>query len=233
MSKPRPRNASKGTKAADLLKTSFMIRIPRNRDEWVAEGVDWLKTIVVVMVVFLPTITFVVQGYRIPSSSMENTLLIGDFLFADKITYGARIPLFEGSRVPGLRDPEPGDIVIFKKPGTGPGAGETLIKRCVAAAGQVIEVRGREVYVDGELQEEPYTKFTRRVRNPRTDNFGPYRVPDDHIFCMGDNRDNSFDSRFFGPVPMSLVIAKADILYFSFNKENFLPRLNRIGKMLH
>jgi signal peptidase I len=193
-----------------------------------AEGVDWLKTIVVVLAIFLPTITFVVQGYRIPSGSMEDTLLIGDFLFADKITYGARIPFASGKRLPGLRDPEPGDIVIFKSPKTG----DTLIKRCVAVAGQRVEMRNKVLFVDGDRAIEPYTKTTRRAPIPGIDSFGPIVVPAGSIFCLGDNRDHSQDCRFFGPVPLPLVIAKADILYFSFNVEKLLPRFNRVGKIL-
>lgn len=204
------------------------MRVPRTRDEWIAEGIDWLKTIIVVLAIFLPTVTFVVQGYRIPSGSMEDTLLIGDFLFADKITYGARVPLSSQARLPGLRDPEPGDIVIFKSPRTG----ETLIKRCVAVAGQSVEMRSKMLYVDDMLVNEPYVKHTARMPNPRLDNMSRYVVPPGHIFCLGDNRDASADSRFFGAVALQLVIAKADVLYFSFDKEKLLPRLGRIGKLL-
>jgi signal peptidase I len=202
------------------------MRIPRTRREWKAEGVEWLKTVAIVLAIFLPLVTFVVQGYRIPSGSMEDTLKIGDFLFADKITYGARIPFVDGKRMPGLREPQSGDIVIFKSPMTG----ETLIKRCVAVAGQSVEVRNKDLYVDGRRMDEPYVKHSRM--QTRGDNFGPFTVPAGRIFCMGDNRDASFDSRFFGPVPLELVIAKADILYFSFDTRKMLPRLGRIAKTL-
>jgi signal peptidase I len=110
--------------------------MPRTREEWTAEGIDWLKSITVVLAIFLPIMTFIVQGYRIPSGSMEDTLLVGDFLFADKVTYGARVPFAAPARLPGLRRPERGDIVIFKSSERG----ETLIKRCVATEGQVVEV---------------------------------------------------------------------------------------------
>jgi signal peptidase I len=202
--------------------------IPTTKDGWIAEGLDWFKTIVVVLAIFLPTITFVVQGYRIPSGSMEDTLLIGDFLFADKITYGARIPLMPGKRMPGLRDPEPGDIVIFKSPDTG----ETLIKRCVAVGGQTVEIRNKTLSVDGQVAVESYVKLSSRRPIPGIDDFGPFVIPEGYIFCLGDNRDQSRDSRFFGPVSMDLIIAKADILYFSFNRETWLPRVGRIGKLL-
>lgn len=202
--------------------------IPKNRQEWQHEGREWLKSIIVVLAVFLPVITFVVQGFRIPSSSMEDTLLIGDFLFADKITYGARVPLTHDSRVPGLRPPKPGDIVIFKSPQTG----ENLIKRCMAVAGQTLEMRRKVVYINGQPLNEPYTKHIRNNYMPQVDDFGPYTVPAGTIFCLGDNRDYSHDCRFFGPIPMRNVVAKADILYFSFNPKKMLPRIWRIGKLL-
>lgn len=208
-------------------KASFL-RVPRTRSEWGAEGREWLKSIVIVLVIFLPIVTFVVQGFRIPSSSMEDTLLIGDFLFADKITFGARIPFTGEARLPGLRDPRPGDIVIFKSPEKG----DNLIKRVVAVSGQTVELRQKALYVDGRLMHESYIKHLRRQYVPAIDDFGPLRVPPDHVFCMGDNRDASHDSRFFGPVPTRLVIAKADVLYFSFDTKKFLPRLGRIGKIL-
>lgn len=207
---------------------SSFLHIPRTRAEWGAEGREWLKSIVVVLLIFLPVVTFVVQGFRIPSSSMEDTLLIGDFLFADKITFGARVPFTREARLPGLRDPQPGDIVIFKSPQSG----ENLIKRVVAVEGQTVELRQKVLSVDGQVMHEAYTKYLRRQYVPAIDDFGPLRVPPEHIFCMGDNRDASHDSRFFGPVPTRLVIAKADVLYFSFDIKKFLPRLGRIGKIL-
>ncbi len=207
-----------------------LIRIPRTSEEWKREIQEWVRTIVVVMLIFLPTVTFVVQGYRIPSGSMEDTLLVGDFLFADKITFGARIPFTDGVRGPGLRKPRPGDIVIFKSPRTG----QTLIKRCVAVEGQIVEMREKKLYIDGRLVYEPYVKHTRPYVDPYLDNYGPVRIPKDHIFCLGDNRDQSSDSRVFGPVPLKLVIAKADILYFSIDTKRIppLPRIWRIGKPL-
>lgn len=204
-----------------------MWRIPSTAKEWKQEGIEWVKTIIVVLAVMLPVITFVVQGYRIPSGSMEDTLLIGDFLFADKITYGARIPFTGGKRMPGLRDPKAGDIIIFKSPRTG----ETLIKRCVAVGGQRIEMRSKVLYRDGQRVEEPFVKFIRSAPDVH-DNFPAFVVPPDNVFLLGDNRDASADGRYFGPVPMELVIAKADVLYFSFDIKRFLPRINRIGKLL-
>jgi signal peptidase I len=201
---------------------------PRTGAEWAHEGREWVKSILVVLVIFVPLITFVVQGFRIPSSSMEDTLLIGDFLFADKITFGARVPFTHADRLPGLRAPKPGDIVIFKSPQNG----ENLIKRCVAVAGQTVEMRRKVLYIDGQPMNEPFTKHIRRNYIPQADDFGPLQIPAGDIFCLGDNRDASHDCRFFGPIPMRLVVAKADILYFSFDVHKLLPRIWRFGKLL-
>jgi len=216
------------TSSGNAAAKASLLRIPRTRAEWAAEGREWLKSILIVLAIFLPIVTFVVQGFRIPSSSMEDTLLVGDFLFADKNTYGARIPLTETARLPGLRDPRPGDIVIFKSPKTG----ENLIKRVVAVAGQQVELRRKTLLIDDRPVRESYTKHIRRQYLPAVDDFGPLVVPPEHVFCLGDNRDASHDSRFYGPVATRLVIAKADILYFSFDTQKFLPRVKRIGKIL-
>ena len=163
----------------------------------------------------------VVQAFYIPSGSMEDTLYIGDYLLANKFIYGAPVelpvlsePLF---RLPGLRDPEAGDIVIFRSKTE---VGRDLIKRCVAIGGQTVQIRDKQLYVDGVACElPPMGKHTDPQILPGTararDNFGPLRVPEGHFFMMGDNRDNSHDSRFFGPVPRRLIKGKAMIIYWS------------------
>ncbi|MFH1143331.1 MAG: signal peptidase I [Candidatus Eisenbacteria bacterium] len=210
----------------DEEKTGY--RFPRSREEWLAEGMAWLKSIVIVLAIFLPLNTFVVQGFRIPSGSMEDTLLIGDFLFADKLTFGPRVPFADDKRLPGLRDPKPGDIIIFKSPQSG----ENLIKRLVAVEGQTVEMRHKQLFIDGVAVDEPFTKHVRRSFDPRYDNFGPTVVPPGQLFFLGDNRDASQDSRVFGMVPMANVVAKADVLYFSFDVQKKLPRIGRIGRLL-
>ena len=162
---------------------------------------------------------------------MEDTLLIGDFLLANKFIYGARllpsgIPIpftdarisFPDVRLPALRNPRPGDIVIFRSPVE---PDKTLIKRCIAVEGQAVEVRNKVLYVDGNpLQLPPSGKFvdpTIRMGEDPRDNFGPFRVPPGHFFMMGDNRDNSYDSRYFGPVSRDAVLGEAMVIYFSWN----------------
>ncbi|MEE9271039.1 MAG: signal peptidase I, partial [Candidatus Krumholzibacteria bacterium] len=144
-------------------------------------------TEIILMAVFLAFFvrTFFVQAFKIPSESMEQTLLVGDFLFANKFIYGAKLPL-AGKRLPAVREPRPGDIIIFKYPGD---QHTDYIKRCVAVEGQTVELKGRQLYVDGELQDERYAQYFHGSK------YGPYTVPEGHIFMMGDNRDNSADSR--------------------------------------
>ena len=163
----------------------------------------------------------VVQAFYIPSGSMEDTLFVGDYLLANKFVFGAPVempwmdaPLF---RLPALRDPEQGDIVIFRSKTE---ANRDLIKRCVAVGGQTVEVREKVLLVDGvPFPDPPMAKYTDPIvfssSGRSRDSFGPYRVKPDQFFMMGDNRDNSNDSRVFGAVPRELVKGKAMIIYWS------------------
>jgi signal peptidase I len=182
-------------------------------------------TEIILMAVFLAFFvrTFFVQAFKIPSESMEDTLLVGDFLFANKFVYGAKLP-FVDSRLPSVRDPRPGDIIIFKYPGDNR---TDYIKRCVAVAGQTVELRGKRLYIDGELQEEDYAKYY------HGSSYGPYTVPEGHIFMMGDNRDNSADSRVWGPLNKKLILGKAMFIYFSWNGHKHRVRFSRVGDIIH
>ncbi len=180
--------------------------------------------------------TFLVQAFRIPTGSMEDTLLIGDFLFVNKFIYGAKLPLVD-VRLPKVRAAEAGDIIVFRYPKD---PSKDYIKRCVAVAGQTVEIREKLLYVDGELRDEPFIKHTDRrmfASAPR-DNYGPVTVPPGHLFMMGDNRDNSADSRAWGFLDHNLVKGKALFIYWSWNPERKLlgflntPRLTRIGDLV-
>ena len=193
---------------------------------------------------------FVVQAFRIPTGSMKDTLLVGDFLLVNKFIYGVRtpdriqvidaqIPFF---RLPAFKKPKHGDVVVFKYP-----RDEKLdyIKRCIAIGGDTIEVRNSEVFVNGnsegvkfdlgkkfDSEEGRYVKHTRiktpygktyTVRhyvdkNQELDDFGPIVVPEGHYFMMGDNRDNSSDSRVWGTLQEENVVGEALIIYFSWEK---------------
>jgi signal peptidase I len=158
---------------------------------------------------------FVIQAFRIPSESMVKTLLVGDFLFVNKFEYGPKIP-FTHVRLPGIRKPHRGDVIVFQYP---PDPSKDFIKRCIATGGQTIEVREKDVYVDGRKLDEPYTQHIDHAMHPGAvdarDNMAPFTVPPGYLFMMGDNRDNSYDSRFWGPVAMDLVKGRAMFIYYS------------------
>jgi len=208
-------------------RTVFGRRLPSK----VVEYHDALS-LAVVLALFLRT--FCVQAFKIPSGSMESTLLIGDHLLVNKMLYGIRLP---GMTEPifTIREPQRGDIVVFKYP-----KDETrdFIKRLIGLPGDRIEIRNKRLYVNDVLQDEPYAQWTDRVIYPHDnrqfgarDNFGPYTVPQGQYFFMGDNRDNSHDSRFWGSVTRDKLVGKAMVIYVSCNPDNHLPRLNRTGQL--
>lgn len=181
---------------------------------------DYATSVLIAVGLALLIRSTVVQAFYIPSGSMEDTLFVGDYLLANKFVYGApvelpwmRAPLF---RLPALRDPQPGDIVIFRSK-TEPD--RDLIKRCVAVGGQTVEVREKVLFVDGvPFLDPPRAKYTDPVvfsSGRSRDSFGPHMVKEGYFFMMGDNRDNSSDSRIFGPIPRDLVKGKAMIIYWS------------------
>ena len=188
-----------------------------------------MNSILTVVGLFLVIRTGVMQAFYIPSSSMEDTLLVGDYLLANKFIYGVpvNVPLTSISlfRLPAFREPQPGDIVIFRSLQD---EGRDLIKRCVAVGGQKVEIVNKVLYVDGQCQQDPpLAKYTERRSLPAAhssrDNFGPYIVPKDHFFMMGDNRDSSHDSRFFRAVPKRLIKGKAMIIYWSWEPDTRRP----------
>ena len=183
---------------------------------------EYASSILIAVGLALVIRSTVVQAFYIPSSSMEDTLFVGDYLLANKFLYGApveipgmREPLF---RLPALRDPQPGDIVIFRSKYP---PDRDLIKRCVAVGGQEVEIKNKVLYVDGKpFPDPPESKYIdpRVIPSTRStrDNYGPLRVPPGHFFMMGDNRDNSGDSRFsLGAIPRKLIKGKAMIIYWS------------------
>lgn len=187
---------------------------------------EYTKSFGIAFILAFAIKTSIVEAYKIPSKSMEDTLLVGDFLLANKFLYGARLPLV-GVRFPAIRHPRPGDVVIFKFPKD---SSTNYIKRCVAVGGQVVEVRNKILYVDGKRFENPKSiKFEDPGRiapgpqSPR-DNFGPIKVPPGHFFMMGDNRDSSYDSRFWGFVPYDLILGKAMIIHWSWGVDPRAPQ---------
>jgi signal peptidase I len=171
---------------------------------------------------------FVIQAFRIPSESMLDTLLVGDFLFVNKFEYGPKIP-FTHIRLPGLRKPKHGDVIVFQFPQD---PSKDFIKRCIGTGGQTLEVHDKQVSIDGVALHEPYAVHkdasTRPAGYDFRDNFGPVTIPAGEMFMMGDNRDNSNDSRYWGTLKMDLVKGRAMFLYWSWDGEKNWPRWNRI-----
>ena len=198
---------------------------------------EYISSILIAFGLALVIRTAVVQAFWIPSGSMEDTLLIGDYLLANKFIYGVpvdipftRISLF---RLPALRDPRPGDIVIFRSPVE---PGKDLIKRCVAVGGQEVRVIDKVLYVDGKrVPEPPLAKHTDHVIYPPAvsprDNFGPYVVPEGCFFMMGDNRDNSADSRYWRAAPRALIKGKAMDIYWSWANDDRGPYYSGIASL--
>ena len=192
------------------------------RDLW-----DNFKQIFVAVLMAFIIKTSIVEAYKIPSQSMEDTLLVGDFLLANKFIYGAHLPLVD-FRLPAIHKPERGDVVIFIFPRDGV---TKYIKRCVAVEGDTVEVRSKVLFVNGaRFPEFEYAKYIdttmsgEQVIQPRRpggmdsrDNFGPFVVPPDSYFMMGDNRDNSHDSRWWGVVPYRFILGEAMIIHWSWD----------------
>ncbi|MBC7187486.1 MAG: signal peptidase I [Calditrichaeota bacterium] len=210
---------------------------------------EYAEAVAVAVVAALILRILVIQAFRIPTGSMKDTLLIGDFLMVNKFIYGVRtpstLPLVKAkiphTRLPAIKQPKRGEVIVFKYP-----LDERLdyIKRCVGLAGDTIEVRNGDLYINGKPEgkkefigrrydpEEGHYVLEYRITTERGqkynirhyemrsrsfDNFGPVVVPPGHLFMMGDNRDNSADSRFWGPLPFDNVLGEAMIIYFSWD----------------
>jgi signal peptidase I len=183
--------------------------------------------------------TFGVQAFKIPSGSMEDTLLIGDHLLVNKFIYGLQVP-FVDQRFLTIRHPERADIIVFEYPEDRDKAyfkRRDFIKRIIGVPGDVVEVRNKQVLVNGEifnldqaLHKEP--DIIPAQLSPR-DFMPPVKVPEGQYFVMGDNRDRSYDSRFWGFVDESEIKGLAFIKYWSWDGENHRPRWSRIGRAIH
>ncbi|RPJ43997.1 MAG: signal peptidase I [Candidatus Latescibacterota bacterium] len=184
----------------------------------------FVKDVVFIVFSVLFLRTFVVQAYQIPSGSMENTLLVGDFLIANKFVYGPAIP-FTPFKIKG-REPHRGEIVIFRSPTDS----KDYIKRVIGLPGEEIEIRENEVLIDGEPMKEQYIAL--KGVPPHQSNYGPLTIPEGHVFVMGDNRNLSYDSRFWGPLDENLLRGKAEIIHWSWDGTRRRPRLGRIGDLL-
>jgi len=191
-----------------------------------------IEAIVVAIILALFIRTFVVQAFKIPSGSMKDTLLIGDHILVNKFIYGVKAPFMKKTMIP-INDPQKGDIIVFEFPED---PSKDFIKRVVGIPGDVIDIRNKKLFVNDLLVDNGHgihkdPKIYAARAQPR-DNLGPITVPEGKLFVMGDNRDFSYDSRFWGFVDLVAVKGKAFIIYWSWNKEDFGVRWNRLGHLL-
>jgi len=222
---------------------------------------EWAKIFIVSVLLFFVIRTFFVEAFKIPSGSMERTLLVGDFLLVDKLAYGAEVP-FTHKRLPGLQRPTRGDVIVFEWPED---PTKNFVKRLVGLPGDTLEMRDGQLMRNSTVLRERYVSHTepdidpapedfRWQRNylvntaaasvgyhPSRNNWGPLVVPQQHYFVLGDNRDNSLDSRYWGFVPDSLVKGRPFVIYYSYAPDTvtksmaWLTRIrwNRLGERIH
>lgn len=219
---------------------------------------EWVKSLVIAFTLFMLIRTFVVEAFRIPTGSMEDTLLVGDFLLVNKAVYGAQVP-GTALRLPAFDDPQRGDVIVFLPPHE---PDKNYVKRLVGLPGDTVAMRDKVLYVNGDAVDEPYTHhadpadvFAPRMLwqldylvstvepttyRPTRDNWGPLVVPEDRYFVLGDNRDDSEDSRYWGFVHGDAIKGRPLFVYYSFNPHSFhaLPwlteiRWGRIGGAIH
>jgi len=201
---------------------------------------ETVEAIVTALLLALLIRTFIIQAFKIPSGSMLETLQIGDHILVNKMFYGTPVDFPFTSRTlfhtPHFTDPKHGDVVVFKFPDD---PGRDFIKRVIGVPGDRIEIRSKKVFRNGQLVREPYTVFKDpnvRLNGDARDNKAEFVVPKNQYFVMGDNRDYSLDSRFWGFVDRSLIRGKALVLYWSWNRDADLlekVRWARIGDLVH
>jgi signal peptidase I len=203
---------------------------------------EYFESICVAVILALFVRTFVVQAFKIPTGSMENNLLIGDHLLVNKFVFAPTLSSFERTLLP--IDPiRRGDIIVFKYPEQ---PDRDFIKRVIALPGETIELRNKKVHINGKPLDEPYVHFIFPPDETEggaselpdfdvTRSYGPVTVPERHYFMMGDNRDNSQDSRYWGFMPEDYVKGKALFVYFSFGDESSGGMLGNVrwSRILH
>ena len=191
-----------------------------------------IEAIVIAVVLALFIRTFVVQAFKIPSGSMKPTLQIGDHILVNKFIYGVKLPYVRTTIIP-VSAPERGDIIVFVYPEE---PEKDFIKRVIGVPGDTVQIRNKQVFVNGRPFAKDYGIHTDTHTIPgrvnHRDNFGPVTVPQDSYFVMGDNRDNSYDSRFWGFVDESAVKGEAFMIYWSWDSDHFGVRWGRIGNWL-
>lgn len=194
---------------------------------------EYTEAIVTALLLALLIRAFVIQAFKIPTGSMIPTLVVGDHILVNKFIYGVKVPFTDEKILP-LKEPEREDIIVFKYPED---PSRDFIKRIVAVGGDTIESKDKVIYINGKPVKEPYVQHTDDSIRPGgvepRDNFGPITVPEDEYFVMGDNRDQSYDSRYWGFVDEKAIKGEALIIYWSWDGRKHLPRLGRMAMLVH
>jgi signal peptidase I len=194
---------------------------------------EYIEAILIAVVIAFFIRTFIIQAFKIPSGSMKPTLQIGDHLLVTKFIYGVKIPIIRKTLIP-ISEPKRGDIVVFIYPED---RSKDFVKRVIGVSGDTIEIKDKKIFLNGMPYKDNFGVYSDDMIIPGAaqprDNFGPVTVPPGSIFVMGDNRDQSYDSRFWGFVDLRDVLGKAFIIYWSWNNDDISVRWNRIGRLLH
>ncbi len=199
---------------------------------------EYIEVMIIAILIAVVIRTFIVQAYKIPSRSMAPTLLVGDHLLVNKFIYGVKIPIIRKMLIP-FTNPQRGDIIVFIYPQD---RSKDFIKRVIGVAGDKIEIRNKDIFINDQPYKDTFGVYVDPVIYPNMvqprDNFGPAVVPKGSLFVMGDNRDESADSRFWGFVNLRDVEGKALIIYWSWNsdeRDNLLHKVRweRMGNLLN
>lgn len=180
---------------------------------------EWTESIVIAFILAMLIRTFFLQAFKIPSGSMRDTLIEGDRLMVNKLRYGAKVP-FSEKRLPGLTQPQRGDIIVFKYPVN---PKRDFIKRLIAFGGETVEIKEGDIYINDQIIMDPRIKNTFYYNNPPYgEENEPAVVPDGFVFVLGDNSASSHDSRIWGFVPLENIIGRAELIYWPFNRIRIL-----------
>ncbi len=194
---------------------------------------EYTESIIIALALALVIRTFVIQAFKIPSGSMEPTLEIGDHLLVNKFIYGIKIPFSSINLFP-LKSPQRGDVIVFIYP---PEPDKDFIKRVIAVGGDTVSMVNKKLYINGVEVADPHAVYRENTillgEVQKLDNFGPVTVPKGDLFVLGDNRDHSFDSRFWGFVPLKDVLGKAFTIYWSWDSQESMVRWNRLGHLIY
>jgi len=194
---------------------------------------EYAESIIFALVLAFVIRAFVVQAFKIPSGSMEPTLEIGDHLLVNKFIYGIKIPFTSINLFP-LKSPQRGDVIVFIYP---PEPDKDFIKRVIGVGGDSVRIANKKLYINGVEVPDTHAVYRENTILPggvqELDNFGPVNVPKGSLFVLGENRDHSLDSRFWGFVPLKYVLGKALGIYWSWDSQGSTIRWGRLGHLIY